>query len=402
MPKRQNSNHLIDPCYVGLKCELQTFMWPKIPIPSDAAEEDCVTSQEDSVTSLDDVSTREDVLPNADDERSVPSKEEVADSKPSASAAAPHEQEGGIDLNNAWWNAPLKLPPASKFWKGGPPLFKYGHGEMHVPDDCPKLPVGESSYKTFVSDNEVETLRKKWRKKGDGKDRPVLLRDEQAMNKFVEDRFLYWGWSSTKDHLKEVQKKRAEMKRKIDGCKKKKTKDECREQYTKEIKFMLKERKKYKRAFELEWTFGTAAMVHGLKYNPHKDTFIALLVYCVKTKEGRKICCFKRLNQGCQLYQRGDIQHVIDLGNTDEFVPVPEGETILIHTKEVHKLQYIHPHTAWVPDPHAKRSLRSNSYSGVKQMKQIQASGYWEVTFHGETQPIQTDEDFDTWTRSSV
>ena len=60
-------------------------------------------------------------------------------------------------------------------------------------------------------------LEKKWRKKGDGKDRPVLLRDEEAMNKFVEDRFLYWGWSSTKDHLKEVQKKRAKMKRKIDG-----------------------------------------------------------------------------------------------------------------------------------------------------------------------------------------
>jgi hypothetical protein len=53
-----------------------------------------------------------------------------------------------------------------------------------------------------------------------------------------------------------------------------------------EIKFMTKERKKYKRAFELEWTFGTTAMVHGLKYNPRKDTFVALLVYSVKTKEG--------------------------------------------------------------------------------------------------------------------
>jgi hypothetical protein len=54
----------------------------------------------------------------------------------------------------------------------------------------------------------------------------VLLRDEAAMNKFVEDRFLFWGWSSTKDHLKDLERKRAEMRRKIDGCKKKKTKDE--------------------------------------------------------------------------------------------------------------------------------------------------------------------------------
>jgi hypothetical protein len=36
---------------------------------------------------------------------------------------------------------------------------------------------------------------------------------------------------------------------------------------------------------------------------------------------------------------------MISLGNTDEFVPVPPGESILIHTKRVHKLRYIHPHT---------------------------------------------------------
>jgi hypothetical protein len=39
--------------------------------------------------------------------------------------------------------------------------------------------------------------------------------------------------------------KRKEMKRKIDRVKKKKTKDEYREQYTKEIQFMKKEWRKY-------------------------------------------------------------------------------------------------------------------------------------------------------------
>ncbi len=113
----------------------------------------------------------------------------------------------------------------------------------------------------------------------------MLLRDEQAMNKFVENRFLYWGWSSTADHLKDVPKKRAEMQRKIDGCKKKTKKDEYREQYTREIKFMKKERKKYKRAFELEWTFGTAAMEHGLKYIPREDTFVALWFTVLRQKK---------------------------------------------------------------------------------------------------------------------
>ncbi|KAI2508001.1 hypothetical protein MHU86_6408 [Fragilaria crotonensis] len=290
VPKRQNSNHLMDPCYGSLKLELQTFTWPWIPVPSNATEDDCVTSQDDSVT-LEDVSSREDVLPNAN-ERSLPSEEDVADFKPSGSADGPEQQEEDIDLNEAWWNDPAKLPEQAGYGKVG--------------------------------------LLKKWRKKGDEKDRPVLLRDEAAMNKFVEDRFLYWGWSSTKDHLKNVEKKRAEMQRKIDGCKKKKTKDDYREQYTKEIKFMKKERKKFKRAFELEWTFGTEAMVHGLKYNPREDTFVALLVYNVKTKEGKlekkeeKIAVSKDWIKDAD-YAKGVIQHVINVGNTDGFVPVPEG-----------------------------------------------------------------------------
>ncbi|KAI2501433.1 hypothetical protein MHU86_13023 [Fragilaria crotonensis] len=202
VPKRQNSNHLMDPCYGSLKLELQTFTWPWVPVPSNATEDDSVT--------LEDVSSREDVLPNAN-ERSLPSEEDVADFKPSGSADGPEQQEEDIDLNEAWWNDPAKLPRASRVWKGGPPRT-YGYGDIHVPDECPKLPFGESRYKTLVSDNEVEKFRKKWRKKGDdGEDRPVLLRDEAAMNKFVEDRFLYWGWSSTKDHMKNVEKKRAEM-----------------------------------------------------------------------------------------------------------------------------------------------------------------------------------------------
>jgi hypothetical protein len=67
-------------------------------------------------------------------------------------------------------------------------------------------------------------------------------------------------------------------------------------------------------------------------------------------------------------------------------------ESILIHTKKVHKLRYIHPHTQWVPDPNHKR-LRNINDSPGKRMKQMQAPGYWEVIFHGETQPMQSDEE---------
>jgi hypothetical protein len=226
----------------------------------------------------------------------------------------------------------------------------------------------------------------------------VLLRNEETMHKFVESRFLYWGWSSTEDHKKEVEKKREEMKRRIDRCKKKEAKEELREHYTKEITFMKKERKKYKRAFELEWTFGEAAMVHGLKYNPREDTFAARLVYSVKTKAGNMeqkeeiIAVSKDWIKDAD-YAEGVIQHVINMGNTDEFVPVPSGESILIQTKKVHKLRYVHPHTQWVPDTHHKR-LRSNNVSSGKGMRPIQTPGHWEVIFHGETQPVSMGDDF--------
>jgi hypothetical protein len=307
-------------------------------------------------------------------------------------------EEGGGDQDDhePIANDAVSLPHAGKV---GPPSLKYGYGEIYVPDDCPKGRVAKSRYRTFVSESDVEEFRKMWHRKGDSEmDRPVACRDQEAMNKFVENRFLYWGWSSTKDHEKDVKMKRKEMQRKIDRCKKKITKDEYREQCTKEIQFMKKERRKYQRAFELEWTFGKAAMVHGLKYDPREDALSSRLVYSVKSKGGKSeqkeeiIAVLKDWIKDAD-YAEGVIQHVINLGNTDDFVPVPPGESILIQTKKVHKLRYIHPHTQWVPDPHHKRSRHINDSPG-KRMKQIQAPGYWEVIFHGEIQPMRTYDEF--------
>lgn len=393
VPKRLNADHMVERCYESRKFELQQFTWPKTPILSNV-NNNSVTSEEDVGDSEPSGTTESDM---------TSSEEDVSDSKPSGTTEEPvivvGDNQDKDDHKLAGNDASVKFPPAGKVWKGGRPLM-YGIGAIHVPDECREGHVARSRYQTFVLKNDIEKFRKKWRKNGDNKkDRPIVPRNDEAMNKFVESRFLYWGWSSTKDHKNEVEKKREEMKRRIDRCKKKETKEELREQYTKEISFMKKERRKYKRAFELEWTFGEAAMVHGLKYNPREDTFAARLVYSVKTKGGNLeeqeeiIAVSKDWIKDAD-YAEGVIQHVINLGNTDEFVPVPSGESILIHTKKVHKLRYVHPHTQWVPDPHYKRTLRSNNDSPGKRMKQIQAPGYWEVIFHGETQPVRTDDEF--------
>jgi hypothetical protein len=46
VPKHQNTNHLVDHCHESLKCELQQFVWPKMPILSNTGRYS-VTSQKD-------------------------------------------------------------------------------------------------------------------------------------------------------------------------------------------------------------------------------------------------------------------------------------------------------------------------------------------------------------------
>ncbi len=122
------------------------------------------------------------------------------------------------------------------------------------------------------------------------------------------------------------------------------------------------------------------------------------MVYTVKSKGGKSeqkeeiVAVSKDWIKDAD-YAEGIIQHVNNLGNTDEFVRVTPGESILIRIEKVHKLRYIHPRTQWVPDPHHKR-LRNINDSPGKRMKQIQAPGYWEVIFHGETQPMRTENKF--------
>ncbi|KAI2506482.1 hypothetical protein MHU86_7997 [Fragilaria crotonensis] len=110
VPKRQNSNHLMDPLLRKSEVGTSDFHVALVPVPSNATEDDSVT--------LEDVSSREDVLPNAN-ERSLPSEEDVADFKPSGSADGPEQQEEDIDLNEAWWNDPAKLPEQAGYGKVG-------------------------------------------------------------------------------------------------------------------------------------------------------------------------------------------------------------------------------------------------------------------------------------------
>jgi hypothetical protein len=68
----------------------------------------------------------------------------------------------GLILTMPGGMVPLSIHQQASFGKVGLLVLSMVMEKcMYQPDDCPKLPVGESRYKTFVSDNEVETFRKK-------------------------------------------------------------------------------------------------------------------------------------------------------------------------------------------------------------------------------------------------
>jgi hypothetical protein len=85
--------------------------------------------------------------------------------------------------------------------------------QMTVPKDL----LQSLATEFFVSKSDVEEFRKMWRRKGNSKkNQQLACRDQEAMNKSVESRFLYCGWGSIKGHKKDVKVKRKVLQRKSD------------------------------------------------------------------------------------------------------------------------------------------------------------------------------------------
>jgi hypothetical protein len=168
--QQRNADHLAHHHYQALKQELQTFLWPKTPLLLSDVEESSVKSK-------------------AHDQDEDIEGEELEEE------GHDHDREeggGDQDEHEPIAKDAVSLPRAGKVWRGGPPSLKYGYGQIYVPDDCLKGCVTKSRNRTFVPRSDAEEFRKMWcRKNSSKKDQPVACRDQEAMNKFVENRFLY-------------------------------------------------------------------------------------------------------------------------------------------------------------------------------------------------------------------
>ena len=286
------------------------------------------------------------------------------------------------------------FPPPVRVWIDGSPDPK---SKLYYPVDEKERDV-RSRYETWLSEDGVEEFVERFRTDNEKPpERPPLL-DESEMAVYVEQSFLKWGWSSNYEHQQELKKFRERKKIKMmQAGRNEVNRRFWEEHFSRLLLGMKKERRIYTRLFEREWKFGDPAFVCGLKYDPMKDTFTALLRYRTKTKEGtieekeERIVVSEEWIKGAN-YAPGIVQHVINLGNVnDAFVPVPPGKRILLQNKKVSRLRYVHPHTRWMLNAQAQPP---GSKKGGKRMTQVTDPGYWEVIFRGETKPIRTDDTF--------
>ena len=446
IPKRRNPDYVVNEHYLNLKALLENFPWPRSPIPykeepkakpksgeaprsfnedeaskaivlltsqtgSSLVQEDKVDAGEldlllgldstdagsmisSDVSSVDDMSLDKEKPGKVEDVvQAMPDEDQLVDGVAKTNKAAVPDGADVISVHEVF-------PPASKIWKGGP--RKGSLQRPFIPDDYPigKGKVALSRYKTFVEENDTEEFHEMWRNEDNEskeEESAVPRLNEKAMHAFVEAKFRQWKWSSMEQHKKELESVRMNMKYAIQRAKTLKMQEDIRRKATQKLNFMKKERKNFTKSFELEYKFGNAAMVQGLKYNPREDCFIAQLEYKVQHNRGWKWITKKDTIPVSEFwlkeadYSEGVLQHVINLGNTDEFVPIPSGKPIHINTKKVHSLRYVAPSLRWIPNTEARP--RATSGQG-KAMKSVPCAGYWEVQFVGEKGIMKVDDHF--------
>ena len=190
---------------------------------------------------------------------------------------------------------------------------------------------------------------------------------------------------------------RREMARKLQRTTSPKEESHIRTTMGQKISFLAKERRNYRRSFELEWMFSTEAMVTALKYDPLTSSFSARLSYV--EKERNKLLPKEEIIPLSEEwikeagYKPGVIEHVINMGSVDDFVEVnPVEESFRIQTKKVQRLRYVPPSYRVVPE-HVDGGKKTSTGKGKKVQRSLTA-GYWMVIFENETQALRVDDAF--------
>ena len=199
------------------------------------------------------------------------------------------------------------------------------------------------------------------------------------------------------------------------------------------LRAMKKERKFYRKEFKTNYKLGDPAAVRGLKYDQKSDIFTARCLYKVLNKYTKEIDEIEEkmvvAKEWVKLagFAKGVVEHVISMDSGCGYIPVPEGVEIVMNTRKVLRVKYVHPTSRWCLDVEAVREKAKKLVEEEKQellktiaivsgkqvvaeaspspkrrlspdyqrkeinnipMREVTSGGYWQVIFQDNSKPM--------------
>ena len=220
------------------------------------------------------------------------------------------------------------------------------HGDYTVmTEDAKKMKISTQSTQT------IEAFYQKYHAIPSGEEEIVTVDKDFKVHltQFIAESLEKWNWSSDKDHHKTI----------ANWAKKMQAKDcsESKKEWIRElIKGMKEERAQVTRRLTNEFMFTRATMVKGIRFSKDNNSFYARLVYNEPDKDDPKknVLAEEELKVEEEWvrseYAELDIQHIINMHQTNHWTDVPRDVEVRIAKHKVMRVRYVPPQVRHVLD----------------------------------------------------
>jgi hypothetical protein len=188
---------------------------------------------------------------------------------------------------------------------------------------------------------------------------------------FIAESFKKWKWSSEKDHQKTIEHWAKKMKAK--DC------SESKREWIRElIKGIKEERAQFTKELTNEFMFTRLTMVKGLRFEKANNSFYARLVYQEpdESHPNKMVVAEEELKVEEEWvrseYAEIDIQHIINMHQTDKWTDVPRDVEVRIAKHKVVRVRYVPPQVRHVLDYEAMaKVINEKDVTNAKRRKKL-------------------------------
>lgn len=179
--------------------------------------------------------------------------------------------------------------------------------------------------------------------------RPI---DTNAMDVYVEKRFLEWNWSSNEQHQMDLQWYRQIMTSSMEEAKSTSQKEIIKLYYTELLKAMKKERRHFRRQFENDYLLDEAMLVTGVKYVRPENKFVARVQYTDDKGDNveKHIPVTEEWFRKEAGFANDVINHVLNLESDGRYFPIPADMEVFLDNKKITRVKFVPEHTRNVLD----------------------------------------------------